>query len=186
MMREKKYLPAVPKQLQWFGEKMINGEIRPVPLAYVQRATRKVEALTVIEVNTPEGKREKRRIVAADRDISGMIRSLASLGFQNVVFVADQIYGLEEGKIITSPLKGKTLYYPIEHSVAALGKKLSYGWQGRPDGCRQCHDDKAPFFTRMEIKNIRGFLRNDYPRLKEPNSLPQYQLWGLRSVPAFE
>jgi hypothetical protein len=38
----------------------------------------------------------------------------------------------------------------------------------------------------MEIKNIRGFLKNDYPVLKEPNSLPQYQLWGLRSVPAFE
>jgi hypothetical protein len=186
MMREKEYLPAVPKHLQWFGEKMTNGEIRPVPLAYVQRAARKVEALTAIEVNTPEGKREKRLTVVSDRDISGMIKSLASMGFQNVVFVADQIYGLEEGKIIAGPLKEKTLYYPVEHSVTALGKKLSYGWKGRPDGCRQCHDDKAPFFTRMEIKNIRGFLKNDYPVLKEPNSLPQYQLWGLRSVPAFE
>jgi hypothetical protein len=38
-----------------------------------------------------------------------------------------------------------------------------------------CHHDDAPFFSKMEIKNIRGFLKDDYPLLKEHNAVPQYE-----------
>jgi hypothetical protein len=38
----------------------------------------------------------------------------------------------------------------------------------------------------MAIRNIRGFLKDDYPVLKEPNAVPQYTDWGLKGVPAYE
>jgi hypothetical protein len=49
-----------------------------------------------------------------------------------------------------------------------------------------CHADSASFFTKLQIKNVRGFLKSDYPILKEPNAEPQMSEWGLRSVPALE
>jgi hypothetical protein len=184
--REKKYLAAVPKHMQWFGEKMVNGEIRPVPLHHVAKAARSIANLTVIDVNLPDGRKEKRRTVVSDRDITDMIGGLTKAGFRKIVYVSDQVYELKNGKIIATPLKQNTLYYAIEHGVVDPSKKLTYGWKGRSEGCRQCHDDKAPFFTKMDIKNIREFLRKDYPVLKEPNAAPQYEIWGLKSVPAFE
>jgi hypothetical protein len=50
----------------------------------------------------------------------------------------------------------------------------------------QCHDDSSPFFAKMDIKNVREFLKKDYPALRDPNAVPQYEIWGLKSVPAFE
>jgi hypothetical protein len=49
-----------------------------------------------------------------------------------------------------------------------------------------CHTDNAPFFTKGQIKNVRGFLKDDYPVLKEPNVEPQMSEWGLKNVPAYE
>lgn len=185
-MRGKKYLPAVPKHMQWFGEKMKNGAIRPIPLHYIAKAARQVTGLTVIQVRLPDGKKEKRQIVVSDRDVTQMIKVLARSGFANVVFVSDQIYEVKNEKLTSSPLTQKTIYYAIEHGVTGLSQKKTYGHKGRPDGCMQCHDDSSPFFAKMDIKNIREFLKKDYPALKESSAGPQYEIWGLRSVPAFE
>ncbi len=185
-MRTKKYQAAVPKHLQWFGEKMTNGEIRPIGLHYVAKAAREVGNLTVINARQSDGKKTKQTTVVSDRDVTEMIGALARSGFTNVVFVSDRIYELKNAKLIFSPLTQKTLYYTVEHDVTDLSQKRTYGQKGRPDGCMQCHDDKSPFFTKMDIKNIREFLKKDYPVMKNPNAAPQYETWGLRSVPAFE
>jgi len=185
-MRTKKYQAAIPKHLQWFGEKMTNGEIRPIGLHYVAKAARQVANLTAVNVNLPDGKKDKRLTVVSDRDITEMIKALTKSGFVNVVFVSDQLYELKNEKLAASPLKQKTLYYTVEHGVTDLSRKQTYGHKGRSGGCMQCHDDSSPFFTKMDIKNVRDFLRKDYPALKNPNAVAQYEIWGLRSVPAFE
>jgi len=184
--REKKYLAAVPKDMQWFGERMTNGEIRPVPLHYVLTATRSVTNLTKLDVKLPDGQKEKRSTVVSDADILQMLKTLSHAGFRNVVYVSDQIYELRNGKLVSAPLKQSRLYYAVEHGVVATEKRSTYGWKGRSEGCRQCHDDASSFFAKKDIKNVRGFLKKDYPVLKEPNAAPQYEIWGLRSVPAFE
>jgi len=74
----------------------------------------------------------------------------------------------------------------VEHGVTPLAGKQTYGAQGRPDGCGDCHTDTASFFGKMGIRNVRNFLRDDYPALKEPNAVPRYMDWGLKGVPAFE
>ncbi len=185
-MRGKNYSAGVPKHMQWFGEKMKNGEIRPIPLRYVGKAARLAGNLTVIHAGLPDGKKGRRQTVVSDRDMMEMIKALTQEGFVNVVYLSDQIYELKNEKLVASPLKQKMLYYAVEHGVADLSKRETYGWKGRPDGCMQCHDDHSPFFARMDIKNIREFLKKDYPALKGPNAVPQYEIWGLRSVPAFE
>lgn len=184
--RGKKYLPVVPKHMQWFGEKMKNGEIRPIPLSYVAKAAQTVSGLTTININLPDGKKGKRRTVVSDRDITEMIRALSRSGFVNVVYVSDQLYELKNGKLAASTLKQKTIYYAVEHGVTALSQKRTYGHKGRPDGCMQCHNDTSPFFAKMDLKNVREFLKKDYPALKDPNAVPQYEIWGLNSIPAFE
>ncbi len=185
-IRTKRYQAAVPKYVQWFGEKMANGEIRPIGLHYVVEAARKVGNLTVVNSHLSDGKKAKQKTVASDRDVTEMIGALARFGFTNIVFVSDRIYELKNAKLTASPLTQKTLYYTVEHDVTDLSQKRTYGQKGRPGGCMQCHDDRSLFFTKMDIKNIREFLKKDYPVMKSPNAVPQYETWGLRSVPAFE
>lgn len=184
--RPGKYLPAVPKHMQWFGEKMKNGEIRPIPMRYVARAARSAAGLTTISAALPDGRKDKRRTVVSDRDIADMIRALARSGFADVVFVSDRIYEVKGDKLAASPRKDKTLYYAVEHGVTPLARQRTYGHKGRPAGCMHCHDEGSPFFAKKDLQNVREFLRKDYPALKDPNAVAQYELWGLRSVPAFE
>lgn len=186
MIRENQYGPGVPKWLQWFGERMPNGEIRPIPLRYVHKAARAVSHLTVVAVNLPDGGQEKRRTVATDGDITGMITHLTKAGFRNVVYVSDQVYSLDKGKVAVHSRPDKVLYYPVVHGVVPLKAGVTYGAKGRPDGCLGCHNDRAPFFSKMAIVNSRGFMRQDYPLLKAPNAIPQYQSWKLKGVPPFE
>ena len=185
-MRGKQYQAAVPKYMQWFGERMASGEIRPIPLHYVAKASRQVGNLTVINARLSDGKKAKLRTVVTDRDVTEMIRALAKTGFADVVFVSDQISQLKNEKLTASPLTPKSLYYTVEHGVANLSRRETYGQKERPDGCLQCHNDRSPFFTKMDIKSIREFLKADYPVMKSPNAAPQHEIWGLRSVPAFE
>jgi len=184
--RGKKYQPAVPKHMQWFGEKMKNGEIRPIPLHHVAQAAKTVKNLTTIPVTFPGGKKYNRPTVVSDRDITQMIQSLSRAGFADVVYLSDQLYALKQGKLTATPLKQKAFDYIVEHGVTPLSRMQTYGRQGRPDGCMQCHSDNSTFFTKMDIKNIREFLKKDYPALKTPNAVAQHEIWGLRSVPAFE
>ena len=186
MIRGDRYAPAVPKWMQWFGEKMPNGEIRPIPLRYVRKAALAVKDLTVLSVALADGGKEKRRTVATDGNMAAMMTQLTKLGFRDIVFVSDKVYHMDKGKVTAQPLSGKAVFYPVEHGVVPLKGGSAYGMKGRPDGCMDCHREQAPFFSKMEIVNIRGFMQQDYPRLKAPNAVPQYQSWKLKGVPSFE
>ena len=70
----------------------------------------------------------------------------------------------------------------MAHGVVPLERKAAWGWRGRPDGCKDCHDKDAPFFAKVEVVNIREFLRH-YPELKKPQALPQMNEWGITRVP---
>jgi hypothetical protein len=181
------YLAHVPKRMQWFGEKQKNGEIRPIPLHQVKQAAGSIKGLTLLEMKTTGGSELKQSSVVSDQDIRGMISALSKRGFKSVVYVADRVYALEKGKVVAADHPAtRAQSYAVEHNVVSLEKKLTYGARGKPDGCMDCHADSAPFFTKLQIKNVRGFLKSDYPILKEPNAEPQMSEWGLRSVPAFE
>lgn len=49
---------------------------------------------------------------------------------------------------------------------------------GRPAGCIQCHNDGDPFFTKMEVINIRELFKSVYPVLKELGAAPQVRDMG--------
>ena len=181
------YLAHVPKRMQWFGEKQKNGEIRPIPLHQVKQAAGGVKGLTLLTMKTASGNTVKRPSVVSDQDIERMLGALGKRGFRNVVYVADRAYTLEKGKVLAADHPAtRAQSYAIEHNVSPLEKKLTYGAKGKPDGCMDCHTDNAPFFTKGQIKNVRGFLKDDYPVLKEPNAEPQMSEWGLKNVPAYE
>lgn len=181
------YAAHVPKRMQWFGERQRNGEIRPIPLHHVKRAAGSVKGLTTLEMKTAGGAPVKRPTAVSDRDIEGMIGALGKKGFRNVVFVSDRVYALEKGKIAAAenPVTAAQSY-AIEHNVVSLDRKMTYGARGKPAGCADCHANSAPFFAKMQIRNVRGFLKSDYPALKEPNAEPQMVEWGLKGVPAYE
>ena len=184
--REERYAPGVPKIMQWFGEKLANGGIRPIPLRYVEQAAKSVSGLTALQVKLPGGVTGKRLTAVKDKDIIKMIAGLSTLGFPKVVFVADRIYSVNQGGLVGEPFMGPPVIYGVEHGVTALNKKQTYGTRGRPDGCGDCHSDTSAFFNKMAIRNIRNALKDDYPTMKEPNAVPQYIDWGLKGVPAFE
>jgi hypothetical protein len=177
-----KYLPHVPKGKTWFGERMKNGEIRPIPLRHVRRAAGEIKGLTSLAVNGPGGKKIPLPSVVTDADILGMIRALQKRGFREVVFVSDRVYGLQKDGLVAAPLADAVKSYPVEHGIVPLGQKKTLGAKG----CTQCHDDAAPFFSKMQVKNPRGFLKDDYPNLREPNAVPQMSEWGLTRVPSHE
>ena len=181
------YLACVPKLAQWFGEKMKNGEIRPIGLHYVRKAGMSVGAVTIANVTGTDGSNLKLRTINTDEDIRKMISKLTAMGFRDVVYVADQIYELSRGRILASllPPSARTQYYAVVHGVGPADNQSTYGTKGHPDGCISCHAEDAPFFSKKLIKNMRGFIK-DYPLLKEPNAQPQMMDWGLDNVPMFE
>lgn len=185
-IRKSQYLAAVPKHKQWFGEKMKNGEIRPIPLIHVEKAARQVGNLTSLNVLLPGGAKQKRLTVVSDRDIASMLKILSRTGFSGVAYVSDKIYELKNGKLVSSPARQNIVHYAVEHGVIPLAKKSAYGRKGNPDGCMQCHDDAAAFFGRQTLKNVREFFKNDYPVAKSPNFGPQYEIWGMSFAPSYE
>jgi hypothetical protein len=115
-----KYIPCLSRASQWFGEKLANGEVRPIGLRYVRQAFRGVRGLTVVEVRNVRGERTKEPTVATDQDIQLMVKALSGMGFKNVVFVADRIYAVRQGKVValeTAPLvRGQTFPAHSERS----------------------------------------------------------------------
>jgi hypothetical protein len=176
-----KYLPHVPKLKIWFGERMKNGKIRPIPLRHVRRAAGMVKGLTNLQVNGTGGGKVRLPSAVTDADILGMIRVLEKRGFRNVVFVSDRVYE-RTGDALAAPLAETAKSYPVEHGIVPLERKQTLG----VGGCTQCHDDAAPFFSKIQVKNPRGFLKDDYPNPKEPNAVPQMSEWGLTRVPSPE
>jgi hypothetical protein len=182
------FIPVSPKIAQWFGEKMKNGEIRPIILRYVNKAFQTIEKPTVVTVNMVGGTTIKKPTVATEGDIKSMITALTAMGFKDVVFVSDRIYELKEDTVTVYEDKSTAHphNFPIHHNVVSLAKKQTYGWRGSPEGCLDCHSKKSEFFTKMLINNPGRFLLEDYPVPNEPNAKPQMYQWGMDEVPLLD
>jgi len=180
------YQPVVPKHLQWFGERQPSGEIRPIPLRYVEQAAKTLPELTTLTVKLPGDGAGKRSTAVRDADITKMIQHLSALGFREVVFVSDRVYQAGSRSLTATPWPEAPVLYGVEHGVIPLSARKAYGTRGPGAGCGDCHGDATAFFNKMTIKNIRGLLKDDYPARKEPNAVPQYESWGLKGVPSFE
>jgi hypothetical protein len=183
-----RYVPAVPKVPQWFGELLPRGSVRPIGHEFVKQAASGQKTLTTVEVVTLAGGKVKQTTVATEEDILLMIRALTAMGFRNVVFVADQIYELKKDKIQARPAPAETraVMYSIYHGTVAVSDKKTLGWKGGPDGCTDCHSDTSPFFMKLKVRNVGKFLKENYPTPKEPHAEPQMADWGLTGVPASE
>jgi len=178
-----RYVPIVPHTVQWFAEKTDRGFLRPLPTSVVSRAYRHCRTITAVEVVDTDGKKIRRATVATEADMEQMLKALRRLGYDKAVFLADKFYEWKDGKIVSSALPvANTLAFPVWHNVTAIDRNQTYGTKG----CKDCHDDEAPFFGKMKVRNIGRFLKEDYPELKGPNATPQMMDWGLAEVPAYE
>jgi len=178
------YIAYVPKVTQWFGERLENKEVRPVSPRYVRQAFQGVKGVTTVRVKAADGKTVERPTVATTDDSRMMIQALTRMGFKNVVFVSDQVYELRKGELVATPdpKVTKAAVYSVHHNVVPLNTGKTLGAKG----CTDCHEDSAAFFSKLRIRNVGKFLKEDYPSPKEPNAEPQMSEWGLRSVPAYE
>ena len=183
-----RYVPAVPKVSQWFGELLPQGTVRPIGLEYVKQAASGQKKLTTVEVVTVTGQKMKQTTVATGEDILLMIKALSDMGFKNVVFVADQLYEMKKDKNQGRPVPAFTqaVMFPIYHGNLPVSAKKTLGLKGKPDGCTDCHADNAPFFTKLKVRSVGKFLKDSYPTPKEPFAEPQMADWGLTGVPASE
>ena len=111
-----------------------------------------------------------------------MVSALTARGFRNVVYVADRVYEVSEGKLVAGKQPIAADSYPVAHGVVPLEGRAVYGSKGRPEGCADCHDKGAAFFTKLQVVNIREFIRHD-SELKAPQALPQMNEWGITRVP---
>lgn len=179
------YIPTVPKVTQWFGEKIDTGEIRPIILKYVAKAFSSIQDKTMVEVRDVEGKAVKKPTVASEDHIKAMISALADMGFKNVVFVSDRIYELKHDTLSSyhDPFTAHPHIFPVHHNIVSIENRKTYGSEGKPEGCRDCHSKGSVFFTKMLINNPGRFLVEDYPAPREPNAEPQMYHWGFEEVP---
>jgi hypothetical protein len=182
-----RYVAAVPKVRQWFGE-MLSGEVvRPIGLEHVTKAAAG-QKLTTVEVATHSGEKVKQTTVATETDIHLMIKALGSQGFKNVVFVADQLYEMKKDKVQGRPAPALTtaVMFPIYHGNMPVSAKKTLGQKGNKDGCADCHAENAPFFTKLKVRGVGKFLKDGYPVPKEPIAEPQLVDWGMTGVPPSE
>jgi hypothetical protein len=175
------YLPHVPRRIQWFGEQLAGG-VRPIPLHFVKEAFRGLKGTSSIDATGADGVRVRIPLVLTDAEILGMIDTLTRRGFREVVLVSDRVYARIQGKLVAGREVLPADSYPIAHGVAAPAQGGVLGTKGGPVGCMDCHDAAAPFFTKVQVVNIREFLRG-YPELKQPQALPQMNGWGIERVP---
>ena len=182
-----RYVPAIPKVRQWFGEILSEGVVRPIGLEAVRKAAAG-KKLSTAEVVTLKGEKVKQTTVATEEDIRIMIQALTSSGYRNVVFVADQLYEMKKDKIQGRPAPAQTraVMFPIYHGNMPVSAKKTLGQKGNKDGCTDCHADNAPFFTKLKVRGVGKFLKDSYPTPKEPIAEPQMADWGLTGVPASE
>ena len=183
-----RYVPAVPKVSQWFGEMLSDGVVRPIGLESVRKAAAGQKKLTTVEVVSLNGIKVKQTTVATPDDILAMIRSLTGMGFRNVVFVADQLYEVKKDKLEGRPAPAvtKSVMFPVYHGNMPVAAKKTLGQKGKPDGCADCHADNSAFFTKLKVRGVGKFLKDSYPVPKEPIAEPQMLDWGLTAVPPSE
>lgn len=178
-----RYVAAVPHTAQWFAERTARNSFRALPLETVLRAYQTCKGITSVEVKDSSGRKIRRATVATEKDMEQMLRALKRLGHGKAVFIADKVYEWKDGKIASSDLPlANTLSFPVWHNVPAIDRKQTLGAKD----CRDCHDEKAPFFGKLKIRNVGRFLKEDYPNPKTPNASPQMEEWGMTEAPAYE
>jgi len=178
-----RYAAAVPHTAQWFAEKTGRSTFRALPLSVVSRAYRNCKGITSIEVMDAAGRKIRRATVATEGDMEQMLKALHRLGYGKAVFMADKVHEWKNGKIVASDLPlANTQSFPVWHNVTSIDSKQTPGTKD----CKDCHDDKAPFFGKLKVRNVGRFLKEDYPNLKEPNATSQMEDWGMTSAPAYE
>ncbi len=181
--RGQRYVPVALHTAQWFGVKGPQGRIKPLEVSVVADAYRLCSGITTVEVRDTAGRKLRRPTVATEADMAKMLQSLARLGRQQAVFVSDKVYSLKGGKVVSAELPwSSTLSLPVWHNVQPVAKKQTYGAKG----CTDCHNEKSPFFTKMKVRSVGRFLRDDYPVPKAPNAFPQMLDWGYEEVPSHE
>lgn len=179
----RRYVPVALHTAQWFGVKGPQGRITPLEAPVVAGAFRLCSGITTVEVRDTAGKKLKRPTVATEADTAKMLHALSRLIGQQAVFVSDKVYSLKGGKVISAELPlSNTLSLPVWHDVQPVAKKQTYGAKS----CTDCHQDKATFFTKMKVRSVGRFLRDDYPEPKAPNASPQMLDWGYEEVPSHE
>ncbi len=181
--RGERYVPAALHTAQWFGERVLGKRIIPLDREIVSRAHAKAGGLSMIRVRDTEGIWIRGQTAASDRDIVKMLTALRDLGKPRAVFVSDKAYELKKGRLVSSgAFPDSTLPLPVFHNVTPLARKQTWGY----GGCTDCHGEKSVFFTRMRIRSVGRFLKQDYPVLKGPNAYPQMRDWGFEEVPSHE
>lgn len=178
-----RYAPVVPHTAQWFAERTAGGTLTPIAPSVVSKAYRRCRDITQVEVMDEGGQKIRRATVATETDMEQMLKALGQMGRKQAVFVADKLYEWGDGRIAASKLPASNeRAYPVWHNVTPVAVKQTYG----ANGCKDCHDDKAPFFGKMKVRNIGRFLKEDYPNLKTPNASPQMADWGMTTAPEYE
>lgn len=178
-----RYVPVNLHTAQWFGERSSQGNISSLDPGIVAGAYERAMPLSRIRVKDTKGPYVLSETAATPKDIEKMLLSLRGAGIEKPVFIADKVYELKKGKMVSSEdSPGNTLTLPISHGVSSIGKRQTLG----ANGCTDCHQEKAAFFRKMRVKNIGGFLKEGYPVPKEPNAYPQMLDWGFEEVPSHE
>jgi len=131
--------------------------------------------LTSPKLKGDQGRETKAFTVAGESDIGRALKALQAAGVKNAVFVADKVYRLGTDKVVASG--GPVPFWKglVHHDI----QRKAYG----SGGCRDCHADNSPFFTKQRVTNIGRFLKEDYPTAREPNAVQQMKEWGFESVP---
>jgi len=128
--RGESYVPCVTRASQWFGERLPGGGVRPIGLASVRKAFRAVKGLSAADVQNVEGEKVRTPTVATEEDMRSMIGALTRLGFTDVVFVADRVYGLDGDKVVPFPAPPDAPSYSFpayEKTVQWFGEKQENG-----------------------------------------------------------
>lgn len=183
-----RYAPCLPRVSQWFGTKLPDGRIKPIPPPTIKSVAASLKGLTKVEVKAAGGRKITTSTAATADDIRLALQALAGKGYPRAVFVSDRVYELKKGSVVAA--ENELLTSPaaalIHHGVQPLDAKKTYGAAGKPDGCVSCHSDTAAFFAKPRILRIGQFLKEDYPVPKEPNARPRMSDWGMTGVPAHE
>jgi hypothetical protein len=178
-----RYIPVSLHTSQWFGEKGPGRRLTALDLETVSQAHARAGALSTVRVRDTAGRWVQRQTAASEKDIGQMLRALHGLGKTSAVFVSDRTYELKNGRVVSSPAApGGTLELPVYHNVAPLDGKRTWG----AGGCTDCHSENSEFFTKMRIRSVGRFLKQDYPSPREPNAYPQMTDWGFEEVPSHE
>ncbi|MBN2090784.1 hypothetical protein JW964_14320 [candidate division KSB1 bacterium] len=180
------YTPMVPKVVQWFGERVERGEVRPIRLDLVNKAFQAVKSkIGQVEVRTTSGKVVQKPLVVSEADIKLMIQQIEKSGLKDVVFVRDKVYQLKNGRIMSydDHQVAHSHDFPIHHNILAIESGTVLGSKGAPEGCADCHSQNASFFTKMKVIDVGGFLKNSYPNPQQPYAIPMYEVQELDEVP---